>query len=148
MRVKNNAAGVAGVDIDLRRCHVWHEKKGRMLYKGSDDDLLELMEVHPDWVFLVECASPHIYGLTQAALYNKLRWLIYNSYVIGRIGPRDNVLISPSSVWKHSWSEEEMMRILDIEGDNHDIRQCRAMCRLYRMHPGDWVSTRDFFKRL
>jgi len=139
---------VAGVDIDLRRCHVWHEDKGRMLYNGTAQDLLEVMEVHPDWTFLVECASPQVYGLKQASLYNKLRWFIYNSYVVGLIGSRPNVLVSPSSTWKHGWSEDEMMKVLGITGDNHDIRQCRAMCRMYRMHPEDWRSTEDFISKL
>jgi len=141
-----------GVDIDLRRCHAWSDEQGRLLYNGTHQELRTLLIANPDATCPVECSSPIIYGIDtkdgKSMLRNKLRWMIYNMYTVGFIGDLPNLLFSPSSTWKHGWQENEMMEILDISGDNHDIRQCRAMVIMQTMHPQDWVGIDEFLEKL
>jgi hypothetical protein len=149
-----------GVDIDLRRCHAWSSTRGRLCYKANLDELCYAIEPADDsglnrsQTLLIECGSAHIYGLQKAALHNKLRWMIWNSYAVGwlrhfyqRIFGVE-LLCSPSSTWKHGLQEGPMMKILDITGDNHDIRQCRAMVAMYAKHPEDWVGIEQFMSTL
>jgi hypothetical protein len=100
-------------------------------------------------VVLVECGSPIIYKLTKAALYNKLRWMIWNSYATGVLTQFvPYMLVSPSSTWKHSFKEKELHRVLDITGDNKHIRDCRAMVAMHAKHPEDWVHITDYMEGL
>lgn len=153
-------AELIGVDIDLRRCHAWSNTRGRLCYNA---DLAALTSIitgcNHHTTVLVECSSPHIYNIKKAALYNKLRWMCYNQYALGYIfafwygllldgNDVAALLCSPSSTWKHSMSEKVMMEVLDITGDNHDIRQCRAMVAMYKKHPEDWKPVEDYMEKL
>jgi len=144
---------IVGVDIDLRRCHAWSSTRGKLCYKASLAELVKVIQdssIHA--TFVVECASPHIWGAkeNQGMVYNKLRWTIWNSYAIGVLSTIEDrrLFVSPSSTWKHSWQEDEMMKILGIKGDNHDIRQCRAMVAMNTMHPKDWIPINTFMEKL
>lgn len=140
-----------GIDIDLRRCHAWSTEHGRLLYNASHHELTKLIEDIEDATFLVECGSPTVYNLSSNKLYNKLRWFIYNSFICGMVAScdtRSTVLFSPSSAWKKGWSEDDMMATLKITGDNHDIRQCRAMVRMYMMDQSCWVPTEEILEKL
>ena len=140
---------VIACDIDLRRCHAWSNQAGRIAYNDTPHSLsAQLVAYNPD-VILVEVASPIIYNAQPSVLRNKLRWVIYNSWALGYLWPIYNkILVAPSSKWKHGHEEKALHAMLRIEGDNHDIRECRAMVRMYEMHPADWVKPETYLEKL
>lgn len=136
-----------GVDLDLRRCHAWSNVKGRLCSNVDYDSLFDAIGF-TNATLLVECASPIVYGVAPSALRNKLRWMIWNTWALGRLNVWYTVLCSPSSIWKHGHRTKELHKVLGLTGDNKDIRECRAMVALYDKHPGDWAGVEQYMEKL
>ena len=140
---------IIACDIDLRRCHAWSNQLGRLCYNDTAHNLSAQLEAAKSDVILVEVASPIIYKMSSAVLHNKLRWLIYNSWCFGYLWPLySKVRVAPSSVWKHGHEEKALHAMLGIDGDNHDIRECRAMVKMFEMHERDWVEPDNYLATL
>lgn len=140
-------------DVDLHRVHGYSDAAGRVCYKAAEWPW-EQIEAHDQ--VLVEIASAVSTARVAAEEYNRRKWAIGNSMMIGRLmyaaelkGYLNKILVSPSTKWTLGHKEEMRDVIAGCVGqDNHDIRACRAMLHYHRTNPDRWVPLQSYYDSL
>lgn len=144
----------AAFDVDLGRIHGYASHGLRVCYNS------------PEWPFgavrgfdfiLVEVASPVDTSSDRAQAFNRRKWMIGNSLLVGRLmhwaldGNYDHtkILVSPANKWTLGHEEKMRDQISGCAGeDNHDIRACRAMLHYHATNPEQWVPLMTYFTNL
>lgn len=144
---------ICAFDVDLLRVHGYSAQTGRICYNASEWPWAELYD-HAK--ILIEIASPVDTSKSSAEAYNRRKWAIGNSLMIGRLMYRaetegwvDRVLVSPADKWTMKYTETERDMISGCMGqDNHDIRACRAMLFFHSTNPEHWRPLREYYASL
>lgn len=140
---------ILAFDIDLNRIHAVSSEFG-IICCNSTEIPYDAIIRHDR--LLIEVASPTLYLKSPYELRNRLKWVIYNSMIAGRIyefyTPNDAILVSPSSLWTCSHDEPMRHSIAGVSGDNHDIRECKTMLFYHKTNPEKWVSFEQYFEQL
>lgn len=140
-------------DVDLHRVHAYSDTLGRICYNATEWPWEQIL-AHT--LVLVEIASPVSTAKDPAEEYNRRKWAIGNSMMIGRLmyaaelgGYMNKILVSPANKWTLGHRESMRNVIVGCEGeDNHDIRACRAMLHYHRTNPDLWVPLRSYYDSL
>ena len=147
-----NSSTIA-LDVDLNRVHAFSSTEGRVCYNA------------PDWPWdalwrhdkiLVEVASPVDTSKSDAEAYNRRKWAIGNSFLVGQLlhaaalkGQTEKILVSPSNEWTMKHPEKQRDIVAGCDGqDNHDIRACRAMLVYHGYNPQKWVPIISYYQNL
>lgn len=140
---------VLSFDLDLNRIHAWSSKSGRVCFDAVEIPYQAILD-HDR--ILIEVYSAVIYGKSPGELQNRFKGAIFNSMVAGRIyqfclahGRSDRVLVSPSSRWTLGHVEPVRHQIAGVSGDNHDIRECRAMQFYHKTNPDKWEPFEAYY---
>lgn len=145
-------------DVDLHRVHGYSEVTGRVCYNSPEwpwDDLLPGNPSGHD-VILIEIASPVDTSRKASEAYNRRKWAIGNSLMIGRLlfvaqqgAFEDRILVSPSTKWTEQYDEKTREIMAGCANqDNHDIRACRCMLFFHSLSPSKWVPILQYYKSL
>lgn len=144
---------LAAFDVDLHRVHGYCATSGRICYNS------------PSWPFatiatydriLVEVASPVATGSSSAEDYNRRKWAIGNSIMVGRLlewaekhyDPA-KILVSSADKWTLKHEEKIREAAAGVSGqDNHDIRACRCMLFYFSTNPIQWQPLLDYYQGL
>lgn len=144
---------LAAFDVDLHRVHGFSNEGGRICYNA------------PDWPFeqiatfdriLVEVASPVATGDSSAEAYNRRKWAIGNSIMVGRLlqwastnYDLSKIYVSSADRWTLKHAEKVREAAAGCLGqDNHDIRACRCMLFYYSTNPVEWKPLMDYYQGL
>lgn len=144
---------LAAFDVDLHRVHGYCSEFGRLCYNS------------PAWPYatiaaydriLVEVASPVATGASSAEDFNRRKWAIGNSMMIGRLlewaekhYDPTKILVSSADKWtlKHNEKLRECISGCKDQ-DNHDIRACRCMLHYFSTNPEQWKTLPDYYQAL
>lgn len=140
-------------DVDLLRVHGYSETDGRVCYNASEWPWDSIAEHE---TLLVEIASPVDTSRVEAEAYNRRKWAIGNSLMIGRLmlyaeqnRRLGDILVSPANVWTEQYDEKTREQMSFCYGeDNHDIRACRCMLHFHEMSPSRWRPILDYYQSL
>lgn len=139
------------VDIDLHRIHAYCEERGRICYKSPDLQPIHEAVRSGDFL-LVEIAGVNFYTsgkpLTPAVVSNYLKWTVFNVRMATELGRYPDTLVAPSSAWSRGYPEKVRHAMAQVKGDNHDIRECRAMLWFHTAYPQAWVPFDQFISKL
>ncbi len=144
---------LAAFDVDLHRVHGFCREVGRLCYNA------------PAWPYdviatydriLVEVASPVATGASSAEDYNRRKWAIGNSIMVGRLfewathhyDPA-KILVSSADQWTLKHPEKLREQVAGVYGqDNHDIRACRCMLFYFQTNPEKWQPLLAYYDGL
>ena len=140
------------VDIDLHRIHAVCEERGRICYNSPDLTPIHKALRSGDFL-LVEIAGVNFYTsgkpLTPAVVSNYLKWTVFNISTATTLAAHwDDTLVAPSSAWPRGYPEKVRHAMAGVKGDNHDIRECRAMLWFHTAYPQAWVPFDKFISKL
>jgi hypothetical protein len=144
---------VVAFDVDLHRVHGYSDAGERICYNAPEWPWAVVLAADK---VLVEIASPVDTSKSDAESYNRRKWAIGNSLMIGRLmcvaeqqGMMAKILVSPANKWTLGHPEKVRDTIANcVKEDNHDIRACRAMLHYHRTNPDKWVPIRSYYDSL
>ena len=144
---------LAAFDVDLHRVHGYGAEGVRLCYNA------------PAWPYdaiatydriLVEVASAVATGASAAEDYNRRKWAIGNSIMVGRLleWATDHydpakILVSSADRWTLKHPEKLREQVAGVYGqDNHDIRACRCMLFYFNANPEKWQPLLSYYEGL
>lgn len=149
-------SSVLSFDIDLNSVHCWSNISKIVSYKypGLSNEAKTSIRNHA--IILIEVASGISYGSgKKGEEVSRRKWAVYNSMMAGRIyeyastySPTSVVRVAPSHVWTCGYDEKTRQMLAGVSGDNHDIRECRAMQFFYYTNPNKWVEFEAYYASL
>ncbi len=142
---------ILSFDIDLNRVHAYSNDYG-VICENSPDIPYGSLQCHQ--TVLIEVASANFYGSKPGEIYNRVKWVIFNSMMAGRIYQHcmqmtdcPIVLVAPSSSWTCGYPEALRHSLAGVTG-SHDIKECKAMQFFYGTNPGKWQAFEAYFASL
>lgn len=141
---------ILAFDIDLNRIHAVSNVLG-VICENSKVIPFEAIKSHD--IILIEVASANFYSDNLGQIYNRAKWVIFNSMIAGRIyeystSEFQKVLVAPSSAWTCGYPELIRHSLAGISEGSHDIRECKAMLFFHATNPAKWIPFTDYFESL
>lgn len=142
---------ILSFDIDLNRVHAWSSETGRVCYNATGAEVpFQQLSLHD--ITLIEVASNIFYDKRPQVVHRSAAWAIFNTYFATvlwtwhrSIAADKKLFVAPSSLWSLGYPEHARHAIAEVTGDNHDIREARAMQFFYGRNPSKWVPFDVYF---